>query len=177
MSPGSHPTFAKPRSYKIQKWDLLILKLTPFSVHHAVCVLTHFRRVWCLTLWDPMDCSPSGSSVHGILQSRILEWAAMTSSRQSSWPRDWTCISCSAGRFFTTESSGKPHSPCWLLSKPNSPRGELQRTDFWRSPYSTPILLWQNFAKVGSGCSTVVLLAQTLSVGLTLKKWRLTFML
>ena len=32
---------------------------------------------WCLTLWDPMDCSPPGSSVHGILQARILEWVAI----------------------------------------------------------------------------------------------------
>ena len=39
-----------------------------------------------LTLWDPMDCSPPGSSVHEILQARILEWVAMPSSRGSSWP-------------------------------------------------------------------------------------------
>ena len=44
----------------------------------------------CLTLCDPMGCSPSGSSVHGILQARIVEWVAMTSSRGSSLPRDWT---------------------------------------------------------------------------------------
>ena len=42
----------------------------------------------CLTLCDPMDCSPPGSSVHGILQARILEWIAMPSSRGSSQPRD-----------------------------------------------------------------------------------------
>ena len=49
---------------------------------------------------DPMDCSPPGSSVHGILQARILEWVAMPSSRGSSPPRDQTCISCTAGEFF-----------------------------------------------------------------------------
>ena len=43
---------------------------------------------------DPMDCSPPGSSAHGILQARILEWVAISSSRGSSWPRDWNCISC-----------------------------------------------------------------------------------
>ena len=48
----------------------------------------------CLTLCDPMDCSPLGSSVHGILQARILEWVAMFSSRVSSQPRDKTRISC-----------------------------------------------------------------------------------
>ena len=47
----------------------------------------------CLTFWDPMDYSPPGSSVHGILQERILEWAAMPSSRGSSPPRDRTHVS------------------------------------------------------------------------------------
>ena len=47
----------------------------------------------CLTLCDPMDHSPPGSSVHEILQARILEWVAMPSSRGSSWPRDWTWVS------------------------------------------------------------------------------------
>ena len=42
----------------------------------------------CLTLCDPMDCSPPGSSVHGILQARILEWVAISFSRGSSQPRD-----------------------------------------------------------------------------------------
>jgi len=49
-----------------------------------------------------MDCSPSGSSVHRILQARILEWVAMPSSRGSSQPRDQTGVSCIAGRFFTS---------------------------------------------------------------------------
>ena len=65
----------------------------------------------CLTLCDPIDCIPPGSSVHRILQSRILEWVAMPFSRGSSWPRDWTCVSCSsciAGRFFMAEPPGKP---------------------------------------------------------------------
>ena len=47
----------------------------------------------CSTLCGPMDCSPPGSSVHGILQTRILEWVAMPSSRASSQPRDQTHIS------------------------------------------------------------------------------------
>ena len=42
----------------------------------------------CLTLCDPMDCIPPGSFVHGILQARILEWVAISSSRRSSQPRD-----------------------------------------------------------------------------------------
>ena len=45
-----------------------------------------------LTLWDPMDCSPPGSSIHGISQARILEWIAIPFSRGSSWPRDQTHV-------------------------------------------------------------------------------------
>ena len=48
----------------------------------------------CLTLYDPMDCSPPGSSVHGILQARVLKWVAISFSRGSSWPRDQPCIFC-----------------------------------------------------------------------------------
>ena len=48
----------------------------------------------CLTLCNPMDCIPPGSSVHGILQARILDWVAMLSSRVSSQPRHWTYLSC-----------------------------------------------------------------------------------
>ena len=58
----------------------------------------------CPTLGDPMDCSPPGSSVLGILQARILEWVAMPSSSGSSRPRDGTWVSCIAGGFFTTHS-------------------------------------------------------------------------
>ena len=63
----------------------------------------------CLTLSDPMDCGPPGSSVHGLLQVRIQEWAALPSSGKFSPHRDWTRISCTAGRFFTTEQA-------WILN-------------------------------------------------------------
>ena len=53
-----------------------------------------------LTLWNPMDWSLPGYFVHGILQA-ILEWVAISSSWGSSNPGDWTCISCTAVRFFT----------------------------------------------------------------------------
>ena len=56
----------------------------------------------CPTLCNPMDCSPSGSSVHGILQARLLEWIVFSFSRGlPSQPRDGTHISCIAVRFFT----------------------------------------------------------------------------
>ena len=55
----------------------------------------------CLTLCNPMDCSLPGSSVHGMLQARTLEWVAISSSKGSSQPRDQTQVSSTAGRFFT----------------------------------------------------------------------------
>ena len=60
------------------------------GLHACVCAKLLW---WCPTLCKSMDCSPPGSSVHRILQSRILEWVAMPSSRGSSQPRDRTCIS------------------------------------------------------------------------------------
>ena len=59
------------------------------------------NSVWPRGLW------PAGSSVHRILRARILEWAAMTSSRGSSQPRGQTQVSCPAGRFFASEQPGK----------------------------------------------------------------------
>ena len=54
-----------------------------------------------------MDYSPPGSSVHGTLQAKILEWVSISFSRESSQPRNQTQVSCTADRFFT-ELQGKP---------------------------------------------------------------------
>ena len=87
-----------------------IVKQLPSSIYICVfvCVLvTHL----CPTLCNSTDCSSPDSSVHGILQVRILEWVAIPFSRGSSWPRDWTwvsCVSCTTGRFFTTVPPRKP---------------------------------------------------------------------
>ena len=59
----------------------------------------------CLTLCHPIDCSPPGSSVHGIFQARILEWVAIPFSRGSCQPRDRTWVSQIAGGFFTIWST------------------------------------------------------------------------
>ena len=56
---------------------------------------------WCPTLCNPMNCSLPASSIHGIFQARILEWFAISFSRGSSWPRDWTWVFHIAGRLFT----------------------------------------------------------------------------
>ena len=55
----------------------------------------------CPTLCNPMNCSPSGSSIHEILQARIMEWIAIPFSRGSSCPRDQTQVSCIVGRLFS----------------------------------------------------------------------------
>ena len=100
-----------------------------FSIWHItfwayVLISSNLVRTWQLcfsgccrlvaksyeTLCDPMDPSPSGSSVHGIPQARILEWIAMPSSRGSSRPRVWTWVSRTAGRFFYWQPPGKPTS-------------------------------------------------------------------
>ena len=65
----------------------------------CVCVCVLVAQL-CPTLCDLMDCSTPDSSVHGLLQASILEWVAIPFSKGSSWPRDWTQVSCTAGRFF-----------------------------------------------------------------------------
>ena len=62
----------------------------------------------CTTVCDPIDCSPPGSSIHEILQARILQWVAMPSSRESSWPRiepTYLMSPALAGGFFTTSAT------------------------------------------------------------------------
>jgi len=87
--PHPSPSFEKTRLHK----DRHLLSV--------FIVLVVLAAQSCLTLCDPMDCSPLGSSAHGISQSRILEWVAISSSRQSSRPRDWIWVSSIAGRHFT----------------------------------------------------------------------------
>ena len=81
----------------------------------------------CPTLWNSTDRSPPGSSVHGILQARVLEWVSVPSSRVSSWPRDQTCLSCIAAELFITKSLRKSlktqegNCKCTLLSEIKMP--------------------------------------------------------
>ena len=84
----------------------------------------------CLTLCGPMNCSPSGSSVHGILQTRILEWDAMSFSRGSSWPRDRTLVSYIAGRFFTIGATWGAHTSIHIPFQILFPYRLLQNTEY-----------------------------------------------
>ena len=70
----------------------------------------------CPILCDFMDYSPPGSSVHGILQARTLEWVAICFSRESSWRRDWTWVSCVVGIFFIVRATKEKNILVPLLS-------------------------------------------------------------
>ena len=71
----------------------------------------------CPTLCDPMDCNPPGSSIHGILQARILEQVAVPSSRRSSQPQDWTQVAYIAGRFFSIWATREALKSVWVTMK------------------------------------------------------------
>ena len=101
------------------------------SLHHSekvdISLTFHFsKNCWeklsiclCSVMWScsvvsdsatPWLCSPPGSSVHGISQARLLEWVAISFSRGSSQPRDWTQVSLIAGGFFTSWATRKAYS-------------------------------------------------------------------
>ena len=95
--------------------------------HFTSCLAVPVRAQSCLTLCNPMDCNPPGSSVHGIFQARILEWLAISFSGGSSWPRDQTwasCISCIG-------------------------RQILYQLSHWRSPWEQ-VILWLHFQNINS---------------------------
>ena len=76
------------RSALQQSWLETVVIRVQLKPMGSVCAQS------CPTLCNPLDCSPPGSSVHGVSQARIQEWVAISSSRGSSQPRDQTCISC-----------------------------------------------------------------------------------
>ena len=97
-----------PSKYKLQSCRSIA---SPFILTLRICLHLKLLLVTqsCWILCDPMDCSPPGSSVHGILQARILEWVAIPFSRGSSRPRDRTLVSPITGRFFTVWTSREAH--------------------------------------------------------------------
>ena len=90
-------------------WSNMIWEVSASSTHADQCMHAELLQS-CLTLRSPMDCSLPGSSVSGIFPAGILKWIAISFSRGSSRPRDRTCVSHTAGGFFTTEPPGKPHA-------------------------------------------------------------------
>ena len=81
------------------------------GLHCLGLLHTYMQAHSCLTLCNPRDCSPPGSSVHGVLQPRILDWVAIPSSGGSSYPviePQPPASPASAGGLFTTQPPGKP---------------------------------------------------------------------
>ena len=121
MHPTDHPSFNSTEPVIFQGWIIVIMlkwALTPCFVWSKSLVSSQvFLEIYnntlhvyesesevaqsCPTLCNPVDCSPPGSSVHEILQARILESVAISLSRGSSQPRDRTQVSCIAGLRFT----------------------------------------------------------------------------
>ena len=91
-------------------WGLMLIvftKVLPALLSTNNPIMLVLITQLCPTLCDPMDCSQPGSSVHGILQARILEWVGIPFSRGSSQPRGGTQVSYIAGRFFTIWATRK----------------------------------------------------------------------
>ena len=153
----------KPGPWALTSWGLKDHDCC-FSITSKVLVIR-----LCPTLSNPMNCSPWGSSVLGILQTRILEWVAISFSRGSSQPEDWTQVSCTAGRFFTIWTTKTSHkcpvahctqpcagrrilgnvAPAW----PNSPLKPPQVPRFLPGPEQAPYppqgrLFWLSQPKV-----------------------------
>ena len=115
-----------------------------FKCHRAWCGLitlqAHISSVWsccclvtqsCPTLCDPMNYSQPDLSVHEISQARLPEWVAISLSKGSSQHRDWTHVSCLAGRFFTTEPPGKPQRVCRIILNWNTDSMDMGLGEFW----------------------------------------------
>ena len=92
-------------------FSIFLLAFGGVTISYFACSVASVVSDSC----NPMDCSLPGSSVHGMLQARILEWVAISFSRGSSQPRDWTCASYSSfiGRGFFTISATQ--EACFLL--------------------------------------------------------------
>ena len=108
------PRRSMPFTWKRGSQRILVLRKACYS---DVCPVAQS----CLTLCNPMDSSPPGSSVYGSPQARVLEWAAISSSRGSSRPRDWPTSLVSpalAGGFFTNRA---PEKALYCKLKLNTP--------------------------------------------------------
>ena len=139
---------------QVQTW--LVSSLTSFST----LKFPKLRQGWvsaqspqsCLPLWDPMDHSLPGSSVHEVSQTRILGWVAVPFSRGSSQLRDRTnisCIFCIVIVFLTTEPPGKPWTVADALSDKSHNSDKLCDWSLRNSPTGTLMLTFSIWLTVG----------------------------
>ena len=105
---------------------------------------THDQDIWrmccaqlCLTVCDPMDSSPPGSSLHGILQARILQWVAISSSRGSSLPRDRTCVLHWQADSLPLAPHGRPPFRDWNVSNSETNSSTLRKGKGLKVPESS----------------------------------------
>ena len=103
--------FISSAHFKIELLGLLLLRCKSFLYvleSSPLCDISELAQS-CPTLCDPMDCSPPGSSLHGILQARIVEWIAISFSRGTSRPRDRTRVPTFQAGALPSEPPGKPY--------------------------------------------------------------------
>ena len=81
----------------------------------------------CLILWDPMDCSLPGFSIHGIFQARVLEWVTISFSRRSSRPRGWTWIPHCRQTLYRLSQSRTVKGGSWALPRPHISHSQVRR--------------------------------------------------
>ena len=101
---ANHPTCQSRKNltrYSLKKVSLLVYMLNVTGTFCSFLIYHVDDSAYWYSSLQPMDCSPSGCSVHEILQVRILEWVAIPFTRRSSWTKDWIQISCIASIFFT----------------------------------------------------------------------------
>ena len=123
-------------------WVLRWPHLTRNTLHTCALVAQS-----CPTFCDPIDCSPPGSSIHGILQARMQEWVATPFSRRSSWPRDWTQVSHTASGFFNDWATGE--APAHLASPYRPPLCDAQPAAL------CPPRVWAGYGVSGLGAHTL----------------------
>ena len=124
-------------------WELYIQRIFAFGETCESESVNHLVVSDCL--W-PHDCNPPGSSVHGILQARILQWVAISFSRGCSRCRDWTWVSCIAGRFFTVCATREA-----LLVKSSHSKYQKQHS-WWKWKIYLPAACWSYKGKVKCSC-------------------------
>ena len=126
------------------------------SGKRSKCLPHKASPAWPLTKVSrgTVECAPHGlpgSSVHGILQAGILEWVAMPFSRGSSKPRDWTQVSCIAGRFFAIWTTREAPRMCKVLSK----GFHMENQVLLQKGLRVMRVLFLNIHKIKSACSSV----------------------
>ena len=98
--------------------------------YNDACCCCFSHRKYCLTLSNAMNCGLPGSSVHGILQARILEWVAISFPGDLPDPGIEPTSPALAGRFFTTEPAGRPHNDAYMSLYKKSIKCTTQRNPY-----------------------------------------------